>query len=89
MDWNKIRTNRLSKERPESWPEGVYGISLEGVSMIGVHEKSNKLYWDGKEIVTRSIVRLGKIEIWFAGIATASTLGMFVLGLGKAFCWWN
>jgi hypothetical protein len=89
MDWAEIRKNRLSKERPDEWPDGVYGISMSGAGLLGVHEKTNKLYWDGKEIVTRNIVRLGTVELWFAGIATASTFGIFVLGVGRVAGWWN
>ncbi|MEL7300393.1 MAG: hypothetical protein AAFM92_08425 [Pseudomonadota bacterium] len=87
MDWAKIRKYRLSTERPDQWPEGVFGISSQRVSLLGVHETSNKLYWDGKEIVTRIVVRLGTKELWLAAIASFSTLGMFVLALGSTFGW--
>ena len=32
IDWANIRKYRFSPERPEHWPTGVYGISLEGVN---------------------------------------------------------
>ena len=34
--------------RPDDWPEGVNGISLNGLSLLGKHERTGKLYWDGK-----------------------------------------
>jgi hypothetical protein len=46
----------------------VRGISLVGVSLLVVHEKTGKLYWDGKEIVTRSIFKLDTFERWLATI---------------------
>jgi len=61
--------------RPDDWPPGVYGIGLDSLSLLGVHEKENKIYWDGHEIITRSIVRLGTKELWLAAIASLSTLG--------------
>ena len=56
---------------------------------MGVHERHNTLYWDGKEIVTRKVVRLGKFEQWIAGVAAVSTLGIFILGLGEVAGWWR
>ncbi|SRR6266849_1820763 len=46
-----IRKYRLSTDRPPEWPEGVYGVSMKGIGLLGIHEKSGKLYWDGKEVV--------------------------------------
>lgn len=89
MDWAKIRKTRLSSERPSEWPDGVYAISFDGLSLLGVHEKEDKLYWDGREIVTRRVVQLGKVELWLAFFATVATVGMFVLSLGKAVGWWS
>ena len=80
-DWEKIRKFALSKYRPDGWPKGVYGISMEGLSLLGIDDSSNKLYWDGKELITKDIIRLGRTETWLAAIATMSTLGMFVLSL--------
>jgi hypothetical protein len=74
-DWSVIRKFRLSTDRPPEWPEGVYGISMKGIGLLGIHEKSGKLYWDGKEVVTRSSVRLGTFERWIAGIVKATLPG--------------
>ena len=66
-DFANIRTKIFDKNsRPAEWPDGVFAVSLDGLSLLGAHEKTNRLYWDGREIVTRSIIRLGKIETWLA-----------------------
>jgi hypothetical protein len=88
-DWSKIRKYRLSPIRPPEWPEGVFAISLEGLSLLGIHEKSGKLYWDGKEVVIRSAVRLGTFERWIAAIAALATLGSFLTNAGRAKGWWS
>tara|TARA_R110000772_G_scaffold83316_2_gene176312 strand:+ start:306 stop:536 length:231 start_codon:yes stop_codon:yes gene_type:complete len=72
-------------DKPPHWPDDVERITLEQLDRLGVHRDSNALHWDGKEVVTTSKVRLGKIELWFAGTATASTLGMFILALIEFF----
>jgi len=89
MDWNEIRRTGTSGVRPDEWPEDVYAISMEGLALLGIHSKKRKLFWDGNEIVTRSVVRLGKYELGLAAIASVSTFGMFVLSLGAAVGWWN
>ncbi len=87
MDWEQARQSMASKERPEDWPPGVYAIG-GGLAFLGIHEKTEKLYWDGKEIVTRSIIRLRGYELMLATIATTATVGMFIVSLGDAVGWW-
>jgi hypothetical protein len=86
-DWASIRAHKLANERPEGWPEGVRAISLEGLRLFGIDERTGKLYWDGEEIVTK--VGLKTFERALALIATVSGFGIFVLQLGKAASWWN
>lgn len=86
-DFDEIRKYAGTGERPDDWPEEVYSIGLDTLSLLGVHAMDNTLFWDGKEIVTRTVVRLGSKELWLAGIASFSTLGMFVLALGEAAGW--
>jgi hypothetical protein len=86
-DWARIRAHKFADERPESWPEGVRAISLEGLQLFGIHERTGKLYWDGEEIVTK--VRLMTFERALALIAAVSAFGIFVLQLGKAASWWS
>ncbi len=75
IDWQKIRTNPWSPERPPDWPAGMRSISLEGLSLLGIDERTKRLHWDGEEIVTRSVVRLGNLERGLAALAAVSTLG--------------
>ena len=87
MDLEKIRKIQASALKPGEWPDDVYSISLEGVSLLGVHKKTNALYWDGKEIVTKSVIRLRRYELILATMAAIGTLGSFLLALGQEFAW--
>lgn len=89
MDWDEIRKLRFSDMRPNDWPAGVSAIANDGLALLGVHESDNRLYWDGKEVVTKNIVRLGALESWLALLATASVIGGFVLQLGHSAGWWH
>lgn len=86
-DWDEVRKMRMSKERPDDWPEGVQGISMKGLGLLGVHEQSGRLYWDGRELVT--ITRLGTWELRWLAVVALSTLGMFCVEVGQALKWWN
>ena len=88
-DWDHIRQHRTSKERPAGWPDGVYAISMEGLGLLGIHEQKDSLYWDGKEIVTRRVISLRWFELVLATSVAVSTVGIFVLGLGKVVGWWS
>jgi hypothetical protein len=89
VDWTEVRANRFSTERPTDWPEGVFAVSIKGTGLIGVHEKSGKLFWDGKELVTRSKIRLGTLELWLVGIAASGTFGTFIVDAGRVLGWWH
>ncbi len=88
-DWDNIRKYKVSGDRHEDWPDDVYAISLEGLTLLGIHKNNNKLYWDGHEIVTKTVVRLRWLELWLVILAAFSTFGIFVLNLGSSFNWWN
>jgi hypothetical protein len=62
---------------------------MEGLSLLGVHEETNKLYWDGKEIVVRNMFRLGTFERWVAGFTAAGAFGTFFVNAGRAIGWWG
>ena len=52
IDWDRIRKNFVAQvPPPPGWPKSVRPISTEGVSLHGIDPATNKLYWDGKEIV--------------------------------------
>lgn len=73
-DWNHIRSVRFSDgPTPPDWPKDVRPISMPGVSLLGVNESDGRLYWDGREVVLRSRVRLGGIELFWLALASVST----------------
>jgi hypothetical protein len=83
-DWQAIRANRFSTERPDEWPPNVRAISMKGAALLGVDTVSNKLYWDGKEIVLRESVRLDWPERILAILVAIGTFGVFVLELCRS-----
>ncbi len=101
VDWNYKRSKRFNDERPPEWPHGVRGISSQGLDLLGIHEQTGKLYWDGKEVVTRTKPRFGWFIVlmaFFTGIGTlgafvvalvdSETFGRFILNIGYAAKWW-
>jgi hypothetical protein len=84
IDWAHIRAHRISTEPvPTDWPEGIRAISVEGLSLFGIKETTGQLYWDGKQIRTRRIIRFGKPERWIAGFAAFGTCGTFLVMLTR------
>ena len=88
-DWDNIRQNRLSDLRPDEWPTGVRAISMAGAALLGIHEETGKLYWDGKELLTRGRVKLDTFERWIASFAAAGTVGTCIVNIGRAAGWWH
>ncbi len=84
-DWDRIRKNKFSPERPEGWPEDVNAISMGGLSLLGVHKETGVLYWDGREIVIRRTFKLGTVERWIAIVAATGTFGTFVVNLVRLY----
>jgi len=46
---------------------------MPGLNLLGVDETRGRLYWDGKEVVLRSRIRLGGWELFWLGLASIST----------------
>jgi hypothetical protein len=89
-DWTEVRKFRFAPDKtPDEWPPEVRSISINGVSLFGIHEKSGKLYWDGAEVVTRTKLRLATFERWIASFAAIGTFGTFLVNVGRAFGWWH
>lgn len=78
-----------SETRTDHWPSGVHSITWNEIGKLGFHDITGTLYWDGKEVVTRSTVRLGSFERLLAGIATVAVAGMFILDLARTLHWWG
>jgi hypothetical protein len=81
IDWRHIRAHKTSNERPDDWPADVRAISQEGLSLFGIKEGTGQLFWDGKQVRTRSILLLGGPERWIAGFAAAGAFGTFLVNL--------
>ncbi len=78
-----------SETKTKHWPSGVHSITWNEIGKLGFHDVTGTMYWDGKEVVTRSIVRLGSFELFLAIVATVSLAGMLVLDLARTFQWWG
>jgi hypothetical protein len=87
-DWDHIRRAGMSKEAPPDWPSDVRAISTEGLSLLGIDQKTGKLHWDGREVRTRTHVRLGVVEMWLAAVATSAAIASVVLEIGRSASWW-
>jgi hypothetical protein len=86
--WQEIRAARYSiMTPPPEWPAGVRPISIDGVSLFGINPESNKLYWDGREIVVRDRLRLGGWANFLAILVAIGTFGTFIVELGNALNW--
>ena len=86
--WDEIRGVRYSPlTPPPEWPSNVRPISMEGVSLLGIDPATNKLYWDGKEIVVRDRLRLGGWANFLAILVTIGAFGSFIVELGNALNW--
>ena len=86
--WDEIRAVRYSPLTPPSeWPSNVRPISMEGVSLLGIDPATNKLYWDGKEVVVRDRLRLGGWANFLAILVAIGTFGTLVVELGNALNW--
>jgi hypothetical protein len=79
VDWTHIRAHKNSNERPADWPAGVRAISTEGLNLFGIKEATGQLYWDGRQVRTRRVIRLGTPERWIAAFAAFGTCGTFLV----------
>jgi hypothetical protein len=81
INWDYKRSKRFTDDRPPEWPLGVRGISQQGLDFLGVNERTGELYWDGKQVLTRTKLRLG----WFTGLMAffigIGALGAFLVAL--------
>lgn len=76
-DWDQIRKHKFAPDKPPAdWPTGVQPISIDGVSLFGVHQTTGEVYWDGHRLETTT--RLGTFERIIALLVAASTISMAV-----------
>jgi hypothetical protein len=61
-------------ERPKDWPAGVYPISLDGLSHLGVGN-DGAVYWDGRPIEVRRTLttwqRVGAVTVTASAVVAA------------------
>jgi hypothetical protein len=87
--WDEIRAFRYSTVAPPpGWPDNVRPISIDGVTLFGIDPATNKLYWDGREIVVRDRLRLGGWANFLAILVAIGAFGSFIVELGNALNWW-
>ena len=70
------------------WPNEVEPINFDGIGRLGVHKEKRTLYWDGSEIVTRNMIRLGTREAWIAGIGVGTGVVGVLHEIGKTVGLW-
>lgn len=88
-EWEHRRRTAFADIRPPEWPEGVRVMSVRGINLLGVHERTGELYWDGKPLAIRPPVRLGTFERWAAALATMGTVGTFIVEVGRSAGFWG
>jgi hypothetical protein len=82
-DWDYIRAQKITNERPDDWPKGVRAISQRGLGLFGIREPTGQLYWDGAQVKTRNMLSLGTPERWIAGFAALGAFGTFAVNLAR------
>ena len=88
QDWQAIRAHRFAPDAPPpEWPHGVRPISLTGTCLLGIDERTGRLYWDGHELAT--VRRLDRPERILAGLATAAAVTVALVEVGRSLGWWG
>jgi hypothetical protein len=88
IDFDHIRRFRFAPdEPPKDWPPGVRVISQEGLTLLGIHEKTNRLYWDGQQVALT--IRLRWFELTLAIFAAVGTFGTFAVEAGRSMNFWK
>ena len=58
-------------------------LNWTNVERLSIDRQTGALYWDGRQVVTRSWVRLGKFERWMIALVAAGTFGAFLIEVWK------
>ncbi|RWM88600.1 MAG: hypothetical protein EOR84_27280 [Mesorhizobium sp.] len=86
IDWDHIRKFRYTKDAPPAeWPEGIRGISQEGLALLGLNPKTNTLHWDGQKLAIEK--RLANFERGMALMVTIATVVLACIEVGRAAEW--
>ncbi|WP_439500673.1 hypothetical protein [Aminobacter ciceronei] len=73
----------MAETKKPAWPEDVEIITLNKIEMLGVHKKTEQLYWNGHPVITkhelgRREYRLASLAAW-ATVAAAAFAGLALL----------
>lgn len=74
QNWDAIRAGAISPERPNDWPPNVRAISMNGLALFGVDDRTRELYWDGQKLTVERKVSLEGWTLALAATATAATV---------------
>jgi hypothetical protein len=74
---------------PPTWPSGVRPISQEGLALLGIDPATDRLFWDGKQVVVRSRVRLTWWQDFLAALAAFGMFGTFLVEASQTDWWLN
>ncbi len=87
IDWVKVRKNACAEvETPADWPDDVKPVNWQGINLLGVSQRSNDLFWDGKRVETTK--RLANFERSIAGIGATAAAILAIVDAGRAFGLW-
>jgi hypothetical protein len=87
--WDDIRSFRYSMvDPPPTWPSGVRPISQEGLALFGIDPTTDRLFWDGKQVVLRDRIRLNWWQGFLATLAACGMFGTFLVQASQA-GWWR
>ncbi len=77
--WEHLRAHKWSETPPPpEWDKSIKPMSMAGLSLFGIHQKSGKIYWDGSEVVVRSGVKLTNYQ---TVLATTTALSAAIVAL--------
>lgn len=76
------------RDTASGWPADVESITFDETERLGIQRGTNALFWDGKEIVTKNMIRLGTRETRFAVAGLAIAFAGLVHEIGKTAHWW-
>lgn len=68
----QFRESGMTASATRVWPQGVKEITFEAIGMLGFHERTHELYWNGEKVVT--VRRLATVERWLAALAVAAAV---------------
>lgn len=78
------------KQPPDEslWPSDVHGITWDDTGRLGVGS-DNRLYWDGKPVVTESRLGFTTLQKFGAGVTVIAAALGGIYALLKIIDWFN